>query len=110
MMEPAASVTTTASPTALRSCRRSSVSATVSIAISITLSAHAFGVHLGDLLGAVAETRQDFVRMLAKQRRAGDLGLEVRELDRAADGQVVATLLVRHFHDRAAGAQRRIVR
>ena len=47
--------------------------------------------------------------MLAQQWRTGDLGFEVRELDRAADGHVASALFVRHVNDGAAGAQRWVV-
>src|SRR5437773_817990 len=63
----------------------------------------------GDLLDAVPQLRQHFGGVLAQQRGSGNLGREAGELDRAADRQVAAALLLLHFDYTAAGAQGRIV-
>src|SRR5216683_2523165 len=47
--------------------------------------------------------------MLPQQRGAGDFRRKIGELDRAADSQILAALLLLHLDDRAAGAQGRIV-
>src|SRR5271163_1432996 len=66
-------------------------------------------VHLRDLFRAVAQLLQHLVGMLAQQRSAGDLRREVGELDRAADGEILAAFLFLDLDDSAAGPQRRIV-
>src|SRR5438876_5827435 len=63
----------------------------------------------GDLFSAVTQLRQHFGGVLAQQRGSGNLGREAGELDRAADRQVAAALLLLHLDHGAAGAQGRIV-
>src|SRR3954463_7384697 len=62
-------------------------------------------VHRPDLFRRVAQIRQHLVGMLAEQRRGLHLDLQVGELDRASDGQVLAELRVRHLDHGAALAQ-----
>src|SRR5438105_14033037 len=88
VMAPRASVTTTASPTAFTSWPKS-----ISAGTACSSSDGLGRLKLADLLAAVAQVRQHLLGVLAQQRRAGDLGLQVRELDRAADSKVGAALL-----------------
>src|SRR5690348_4387183 len=118
---PPASETTTASPmTETNCCKSTVVFMAQSIGVdgsSISAAPAAFGrrsdrtdlLHVDDLLLAVAELLQHFLGVLAQQRRRRDLGLEIRELDRAADRQVSAAHLVRHFDDRAGLAHRFVI-
>src|SRR5579871_5052376 len=46
--------------------------------------------HRGDHILVEAELGQDLVRVLAQERRAHDLARALRELDRIADGQILA--------------------
>src|SRR5579883_1980537 len=62
---------------------------------------------LCDLLVPVSENLpQDFVRVFAKQRRAEDFARAVRELDRVANGQILAPGWMIDFDNRAGRAQR----
>src|SRR5688572_30114220 len=98
-MTPLTSTTTIASPTACTTCSKSIA------AMVAGPSHHADGVEGRDPVGAVAQFREHLVGVLAEQRRPGDLGLQVGELDRAADRQVLAALLVVDLDDGAALAQ-----
>src|SRR3546814_15381137 len=61
-----------------------------------------------DLLLAVAEDiAQDLLGVLAEQRRALHVGRRVRQLDRVADGQVLAALRMVDLDDGAGRAQAR---
>src|SRR5262245_16239887 len=68
-------------------------------------------VDLGDLVVAEAEhLAQDLVGVFAEQRRAGDLARRVRQLDRVADRDVLATGGVVDLDYRAGGPQRLVFR
>src|SRR6202522_438518 len=60
------------------------------------------------MVGETEHLTQDFVGMLAKQRRALHLARAIRQFDRIADRQVFAPLGVIDLDDRAGGAQRLI--
>src|SRR3546814_544565 len=63
-----------------------------------------------DLLLAVAEDiAQDLLGVLAEQRRALHVGRRVRQLDRVADGQVLAALRMVDLDDGAGRAQARLL-
>src|SRR5690348_12490348 len=111
---PSASETTTASPITESNCCKSTVVFMAHIPFVLTGAVYrpppplsrrpsdgSDLLHLGDLFLGIAKLLQNFLRVLAEQRRRRDLGLEVRELDRAANRQVGAAYLVRHFDDRA---------
>src|SRR3984893_16426048 len=66
-------------------------------------------VHPRDLFRAVAQLSQNLVGMLPQQRGAGNLRREAGELDRAADSQILAALLLLHLDDTATSTQGRIV-
>src|SRR5262249_28169545 len=59
----------------------------------------------GDGVRVVAQAGEDLTGELAEQRRALDVGLELRELDRAADGQVGTPALLLHLDHGSALTQ-----
>src|SRR6478609_6856165 len=61
-----------------------------------------------DLVLAVPELSQHLFRMLAKERRACDVGGAVGQFDRIADRQILAALGVIDLHHGAGCAQRRL--
>src|SRR5258708_9905825 len=121
-MFPLGSATTTASPSTLNNCARSSC---VFMSQDTPSCGEERGAHpgasccricLGCLNGfcrvqpgnvflTVTEIAQNFIGVLAQHGRGLHFDLQVRELDRAADRQVLAANLVVDFHDRAALAQ-----
>src|SRR6516165_5729530 len=65
---------------------------------------------LGDLRLAIAELlAEDFLGVLAEQRRASDLGDRVRHLDGVADGEILAARGVIDLDHGAGLAQRRLL-
>src|SRR5689334_24497912 len=59
----------------------------------------------GDGVGIVAQAGEDLIGVLAEQGRALDVRLELRELDRAADGQVGTPALLLHLDHGSALTQ-----
>src|SRR5258708_18733351 len=62
-------------------------------------------VQPGNIFLSITEIAQNFIGVLAQYGRGLHFDLQVRELDRAADRQVLTANLVVDFHDRAALAQ-----
>src|SRR5262245_45983181 len=90
----------------------------IALLVSRRLGARAFlrrrdrarGLDLGDLVVAVAELlAQDFLGVLAKERRALHLGDRVRHLHRVAHGQILAARGMIDLDHGAGLAQRRLL-
>src|SRR5690606_37618539 len=97
-------------PSSSRAMRSGNSKSMTAAALISSLSLNCvLGVHGGNLLGRIAQAGQHFVRVFAEQRRALDFRRQVRKLDRAAHGQILAARLVLDLDDGTRLAQRRVL-